>query len=158
MAIVVAVYTAFLFGQAKGRDFWQSPTLAIHMLLHSIMAGIAVYLLIGVATQSDALWSGFLSLAGIITIVVNLFTIGVELATTHPTQDAKTVVTMITKGRYKTSFWVGVILIGNLLPLALLLGGGMTPAIGAVVAATILIGIYFNNHIWVEAPQRIALS
>lgn len=158
MAIVVAVYTAFLFGQAKGRDFWQSPTLAIHMLLHSIMAGIAVYLLIGVATQNDAIWSGFLSLAGIITIVVNLFTIGVELATTHPTQDAKTVVTMITKGRYKTSFWVGVILIGNLLPLALLLGGGMTPAIGAVVAATILIGIYFNNHIWVEAPQRIALS
>jgi len=32
VAVIVAVYTAFLFAQAKGRDFWQSPTLAIHML------------------------------------------------------------------------------------------------------------------------------
>lgn len=37
MAIVVAVYTAFLFAQAKGRDFWQSPTLALHMLVHSTL-------------------------------------------------------------------------------------------------------------------------
>ena len=47
VAGLVAVYTAFLFAQAKGRDFWQSPTLAIHMLVHSIMAGAASFLLLG---------------------------------------------------------------------------------------------------------------
>jgi len=31
LAVITAVYTAFLFAQAKGRDFWQSPTLALHM-------------------------------------------------------------------------------------------------------------------------------
>src|SRR5262249_12678912 len=32
LAACSAVYTAFLFAQAKGRDFWQNPLLAIHLL------------------------------------------------------------------------------------------------------------------------------
>jgi formate-dependent nitrite reductase membrane component NrfD len=42
-AILLAIYTAFLFAQAKGRDFWQSPTLPLHMLVHSVMAGTAIF-------------------------------------------------------------------------------------------------------------------
>src|SRR6185369_17130055 len=42
LALLTAVYTAFLFAQAKGRDFWQSPMLGLHMLIHSVMAGGAV--------------------------------------------------------------------------------------------------------------------
>ncbi len=45
-ALLSAVYTAFLFAQAKGRDFWQSPMLGLHMIIHSLMAGFAVFLLV----------------------------------------------------------------------------------------------------------------
>ena len=45
LALLTAVYTAFLFAQAKGRDFWQSPMLGLHMILHSIMAGLAIFLI-----------------------------------------------------------------------------------------------------------------
>ena len=31
-AVAVAVYTAFLFAQAKGRDFWQSPTMVLSLI------------------------------------------------------------------------------------------------------------------------------
>jgi len=158
VAVIVAIYTAFLFAQAKGRDFWQSPTLSIHMLVHSVMAGIALYFLIALGIDDDLRWIEFLNVAGVISIVVNVFTIAVELTTTHPTQDAKTVVSMILSGRYKKQFWLGVILLGNLIPLILLLLGGLTPIVGAIAGLSILVGIYFNNHIWVEAPQRISLS
>jgi len=47
LAIPTAVYTAFLFAQAKGRDFWQSPLLSIHLLVHSLLAGGALWLLLG---------------------------------------------------------------------------------------------------------------
>ena len=157
VAIVVAVYTAFLFAQAKGRDFWQSPTLAIHMLLHSFMAGVSVYFILTLIGGADATWTNYLGMAGVVAIVVNLLTMTFELTTTHPTQDAKTVVHMILSGRYKTMFWVGTILIGNILPIALLLFAGFTPMIGTIAGLCILIGIYFNNHVWVEAPQRIPL-
>src|SRR5205085_3455851 len=35
LAIPTAVYTAFLFAQAKGRDLWQSPLLSVHLLVHA---------------------------------------------------------------------------------------------------------------------------
>jgi formate-dependent nitrite reductase membrane component NrfD len=157
VAIIVAIYTAFLFAQAKGRDFWQSPTMAIHMLVHSFMAGIAVYFIFTLVTETEPSWYSFLLMGGIVAICVNLFTMFVELTTTHPTTDAKRVVSMILTGRYKTKFWFGTIVLGNLIPLALLFFAGSNPAIAASAGILTLIGIYFNNHIWVEAPQRISL-
>lgn len=156
-AIIVAIYTAFLFAQAKGRDFWQSPTLSIHMLVHSFMAGAASFLLIALFLDAPEGWVYFLKAVLGASIAVNLFTMMVELVTTHPTQDAKTTVDMIVKGRYSRSFWAGVLLVGNLIPLGALMitGSMMAPAVGA---ALVLIGIYITEHIWVEAPQRIPLS
>ncbi len=158
IAIIVAVYTAFLFAQAKGRDFWQSPTMAVHMLVHSFMAGIAGYFFVSWVQQLDTNWLQYLSTAAIISILINLGTMLIELAMTHPTQDAKTVVNMITKGRYKNSFWILTILIGNILPLLLFVFMGVSPLTGTIAGVLMLFGIYINNHIWVEAPQRIALS
>jgi Fe-S-cluster-containing dehydrogenase component/formate-dependent nitrite reductase membrane component NrfD len=158
VAIIVAIYTAFLFAQAKGRDFWQSPSLALHMLVHSFMAGSAAFLILGYFLDADPQWTNFLGWVLRISIIVNLFTMLIEMTITHPTKDAKLVVKMITKGRYKNLFWAGVLLIGNLLPLVLM--GQETPGFLFTAGASILtlIGIYLTEHIWVEAPQRIPLS
>jgi Ni/Fe-hydrogenase subunit HybB-like protein len=45
----VAGYTAFLFGQAEGRDFWQSPLLLPILLVQALVAGTAALLLMLVA-------------------------------------------------------------------------------------------------------------
>ena len=155
-AVMLAVYTAFLFAQAKGRDFWQSPSLALHMLVHSVMAGSAIFALVLLVTGSEN-WMSILGMTMIIALAVNLFTIITELTITHPSTSAHTVVEMITKGRYKNLFWIGALLIGNILPLALLLfvPSAVTLTIAAVL---ILIGIYITEKIWVEAPQRIPLA
>ena len=47
LSVLLAIYTAFLFAQAKGRDFWQSPLLILHMLLHAVVGGCAALLLAG---------------------------------------------------------------------------------------------------------------
>ncbi len=157
VAVVVAIYTAFLFAQAKGRDFWQSPTLAIHMLVHSVMAGAAVYgiiaLILGESTETLTLVTQVL----ITGMVINLVTIAFEMITTHPTNDAKLTVKSILSGRYKVLFWAGIILVGNLLPIAILSLVDSSMIVG-VASALVLIGIYITEHVWVEAPQRIPLS
>lgn len=158
VAVVVAIYTAFLFAQAKGRDFWQSPTLSIHMLVHSFMAGAAVFGILSLFVENGANWLPFLKNVMMIGLVVNLFTILIELTTTHPTDDAKRTVDMILKGRYKNKFWGGVLLLGNVIPLLLLLFMGANAMILAAAGAIVLIGIYLTEDIWVEAPQRIPLS
>ena len=156
-AVLTAVYTAFLFAQAKGRDFWQSPTLALHMLVHSVMAGAALYGILALVDPASAEWSELTGLALAGSIIVNLVILTVELVTPHPTSDSKRVVQMITKGRYRNRFWAGTLLIGNLLPLALVfLVPGALPL--AAASLLVIIGIYQTEKIWVEAPQRVQLS
>ncbi|NLP57840.1 NrfD/PsrC family molybdoenzyme membrane anchor subunit [Lutibacter sp. B1] len=155
-AILLAVYTAFLFAQAKGRDFWQSPTLPLHMLVHSVMAGAAVFILVGFVLGYEY-WMDILKITLTIALVVNVFTLITELTVTHPTTAAKKVVKMITKGRYKNLFWFVTVLIGNIIPIALLFYGNSEITI-IITAVLVLIGIVFTEKIWVEAPQRVPLA
>jgi len=158
VACLVAIYTAFLFAQAKGRDFWQSPTLAIHMLVHSFMAGAAMMMLLSFFLQLDQTWFVVLRWTMIGGILVNLFTMLMELTITHPTKDAKMTVDMILHGPYKNAFWGIVLGLGNLIPLGLLAANSSANLVPAIVAGLVLLGIYMTEHIWVEAPQRITLS
>ncbi|NNE97382.1 MAG: polysulfide reductase NrfD [Pyrinomonadaceae bacterium] len=156
-ALLSAVYTAFLFAQAKGRDFWQSPMLGVHMILHSLMAGLAVFLLAGFWISYNV---GLLSVLVFVTVgalAFHLITLAIELTTTHTTEDAHKVVEMITKGRFSNAFWFGMIIIGNFIPLVMLLTTSDLNATAAT-GVLILIGLAFAQHIWVKAPQQIPLS
>jgi len=154
-AIIVAIYTAFLFAQAKGRDFWQSPLLVFHMLVHTGMAGSAFLFMTVPSLYTDYNWYLFIwyILAG--SMVVNLILIAIEMTITHPTQDAKKTVDMILHGRYRSRFWVGVVLMGNVVPL---MGLIFLPTLGYFISGLVIFGIFVAEQIWVEAPQRIPLT
>ncbi len=158
VAAIVAVYTAFLFAQAKGRDFWQSPTLAIHMLVHSLMAGAAAFAIVALFTEGTADWMTYLKYMLLGSIGLNLATLFFELTTTHPTVDAGRVSNMITKGQYAKMFYGGTVLVGNIIPVVLLIMSAGNPMMMAAAGVLVLVGIYFTEHIWVEAPQRIPLT
>ena len=159
VAILTAIYTAFLFAQAKGRDFWQSPTLGIHMLVHSLMAGAVTLGIILSITGGEGIKAlPFLKWTLLISIGVNLTTILLELITPHPTSDAKIVVHMITKGRYSNLFWSMVVVFGNIIPGIIVLVFDANPTWIIASGILTLIGIYYTEKIWIEAPQRIPLS
>jgi Fe-S-cluster-containing dehydrogenase component/formate-dependent nitrite reductase membrane component NrfD len=153
LAIPTAVYTAFLFAQAKGRDLWQSPLLSVHLLVHALLAGGAVWLMIaGLHSSVDQ------NVARNFTLVllgVSLATLIGEVLTTHPTVDARRAMSMIVGRPYGAWFWGGGVLLGHLLP-GLLLMTGMEQSLLAPLM--ILAGIFAIERCWVLAPQRIALS
>ena len=155
-AFLSAVYTAFLFAQAKGRDFWQSPMLGLHMIIHALMAGFAAFLIAAPLLNGGPRFSTVLFLGTFALLVVHLVTLAIELTTTHATDDAYTVVKMITSGQFSRAFWLGMILAGNVLPMFLLLTGN--GAGFALAGFLILTGLYVGERIWVKAPQLIPLS
>jgi Fe-S-cluster-containing dehydrogenase component/formate-dependent nitrite reductase membrane component NrfD len=155
-AALTAVYTAFLFAQAKGRDFWQSPMLGLHMILHSVMAGAGAFAIASLFTGGDPTWVSSVKFTAIGMLVLNLTTLVIELWTAHTTEDAKATIKMITTGRFRIPFWLGMVLVGNILPLLLLFAAPIE--LISVSGALILIGLCFNEHIWVKAPQMIPLS
>ena len=71
------------------------------MLIHSFMAGAAAFTIVALFTESAAEWMGYLKYVLMAGIGLNLFTILIELTTTHPTEEAHLTVKMITKGRYR---------------------------------------------------------
>ena len=157
VALLVSIYTAFLFAQAKGRDFWQNPLLPLHMLAHSVMAGAAVLILIRELHLVALPQSLFLEKTLFFATLTNLVILLIEFSVGHPTRDAAKTAEMIIKGRYALSFWAGVVLIGNAIPLVLL--GFVSAEVAlASAAALVLAGIFVTERIWVEAPQRISLT
>ena len=151
LAIPAAVYTAFLFAQAKGRDLWQSPLLSVHLLVHALLAGGAVWLIVDNAADGAAVARVF-TLA---LLVASLLTVFAEVLTTHPTDDARRAMAMIVGRPLGGWFWGGGTVAGHLVPIALL-ALGVGP--GWLASLIILAGLFAIERVWVLAPQRIPLS
>jgi Fe-S-cluster-containing dehydrogenase component/formate-dependent nitrite reductase membrane component NrfD len=152
LAACSAVYTAFLFAQAKGRDFWQNPLLAIHLLAHAFLAGSAVWVLLD-ATFSGSRLPGSV-LAG--TLVFSLIAILAELLTTPPTADAHLALRWIIGRPKGRAFWGFGIVVGHVLPLVwLTMASGALARLAALLA---LFGVLVIEWLWVLAPQQVPLS
>ncbi|MEE8395451.1 MAG: 4Fe-4S dicluster domain-containing protein, partial [bacterium] len=117
LGVLAAVYTAFLFAQARARDLWQSPLLPFHMLIASAMTGGAVALL--VAHLGGLAPAAVLAAALQGAIVLNLALLALELGAQHASHDSAAAIHQITRGALALPFWAALLL-GNLAPLAML--------------------------------------
>jgi len=120
------------------------------------MAGVAVFLAVGLFRSLPGGFSVFVWYLGAGGLVFHLVTLAIELTTTHSTDDAHAVVSKILDGEFGSKFWYGMVLIGNLLPLMILILG--PPVAAPAAAVLIVIGLWFAEHIWVKAPQLVPLS
>lgn len=153
-ALLTAVYTAWLFNQAKGRDAWQNPSLSFHMAIHSLIAG-ASFLAISTFASGDE-WCSFLIRILVSSIVLNIIVTAIDFMGTHHSPAAKLVADATLNGRYKNLFWYGFVCAGTLVPLLLLL---LTPASWLPLSGILLLfGVFASQHILVRAPQQIPLS
>jgi formate-dependent nitrite reductase membrane component NrfD/ferredoxin len=155
-AVGAAVYTAFLFGQAEGRDLWQSALLPPHMVIQAGMAGSATLAILAAFTGSveAGVYAGH-ALLGFVGADLLVILLG-EFGMPHASEVAARAAHEISHGRYKWLFWVGAILVGHLMAVGLLLLGA--PWAGAVAGLAALIGLYCYEHAYVMAPQEIPNS
>ena len=144
-----AVYTAFLFNQARARDLWQTPIQsAIHMLVHAIMAGSVVMMIIA---PDSSQWMINILLWG---IVANMIIIAKEILIPHDIPDTKKAIHLMTKGYYSKYFWAGIV-IGNLIPIVVL---NVFPSMSLIAGGLALVGIYLTEFVRIRVPQMIPLS
>jgi formate-dependent nitrite reductase membrane component NrfD/ferredoxin len=148
LAVMAAVYTAYLFAQAKARDLWQNPLLPPHLAVQAVLAGSAVLLPVA-AWRDDADVAESLGwlLAGA-ALAHLLFVLG-ETTLPHVTAHARLATHTMTAGRYRLFFWPGA----GLVALALL-----APWLGAWVAGTALVGLALHEHAYVQAGQSVPLA
>ncbi len=146
-AVATAVYTAYLFAQAKARDLWQSPLLVPHFLVQALLVGAAVSLPLAGWLASDAASPLEWLLAGAALTHVALV-LG-EVTLTHPTAHAALAARTLTRGRYARFFWPGV---------AVALVAVLAPLIGVAAVPLALAAVLAHEHAYVQAGQAVPLA
>ena len=163
-AIASAGYSAFLFAQARGRDFWQSPLLFWHLIVQAIAAGAAVLILIGTLEFvtpyqfiSPQLFAWLVHVLSI-SLLASLAMICSDLFMKHGAEDAVRAADLLLTGPLRNSFWLLAIGLGVIVPMALILWsfGSILPIVAAAFLA--LFGLWMYEHLWIKAGQALPLS
>src|SRR6266511_2328162 len=147
LAAMTAIYTAYLFAQAKARDLWQNPLLPAHLLVQACLAGSAALLPLAVWLDPGAVRPLALALAA--TCLAHLLLVLGEVTLTHPTAHARLAVHELVGGRFAWFFRAGVVLVA---------GGLLAPLAGAWVAPLALAGLLAHEHAYVQAGQSVPLA
>ncbi len=158
LSVGAAIYTAFLFAQAEGRDLWQSPLLPPHLVLQALTMGAATVMIVGHAAELDYDLRTVAHAIFMLGLALSLAVIVVgEFAVPHATDVAAKGAHEMIYGRYKNHFWIGGIVLGHILPLALLSFDG-AEFLACVAAGSAVVGLYFYEYAFVMAPQRVPNS
>jgi Fe-S-cluster-containing dehydrogenase component/formate-dependent nitrite reductase membrane component NrfD len=179
LALAAAGYSAFLFGQAEGRDFWQSPLVLPHLIVSAFVAGVAACALMAAAWSPpvaaagcpDVIFPPSRCLPGrplldwlmpllFVGLAVHLVVLLVELFSRHPVRDVSLAARLITRGGLRRRFWVGVVLGGVVAPCLLIVIGAVSAStpLAVLAAALTLAGLWLWEDLWIRAGQSIPLS
>jgi len=171
LALLSAIYTAYLFAQAKARDLWQNPLLPPHLLVQSLLVGSAILFPLAVWIEAqrrprldlaiDYYLSSVPSLMWILaaTSLLHVLLIWGEVSLTHSTAHARMAIWEMTAGRFRNVFWPGLALSvcgGAILSLALL--GFVEFSIATTGAPLALLGMMLYEHAYVQAGQSVPLA
>ena len=144
---MAAVYTAYLFAQAKARDLWQSPLLPAHLLVQAAAAGAAALLPVAAWIQPAAVPP----LAWVLgaACLAHVLLVAGEATLAHPTEQARLASREMTRGRFAWLFAAG---------LGMTAAGVAAPLTGAWVAPLALAGLLAYEHVYVQAGQSVPLA
>lgn len=164
LAAMTAIYTAFLFAQAKGRDLWQSPLLPINLLLQALTAGAGTFLILtplyGGAPELYSIFSWTLIASTLLQLSIVLMG---EVLIDHASKAQERAVKLMVKGPYKFDFWISYAFGGVLVPAALLASQNLNMFLNLEVVYPLsgilaLIGLFAYENAFVMAGQSVRLS
>jgi Fe-S-cluster-containing dehydrogenase component/formate-dependent nitrite reductase membrane component NrfD len=149
LAVLSAVYTAWLFAQARARDLWQSPLLPPQLLVQALVAGASALVPVASLVEPGALPALVRVAAG--ATLLHLLLVGGEATMSHGTAHARLAAWEMTSGRYAPFFRWGIALqaLGAIALLA--------PP-GAPGALLVLAGLLAFEHAFVQAGQSVPLA
>lgn len=154
----VAGYTSFLFGQAEGRDLWQSSVLLWHMLAGALACGGGGVLVVAaVVPVADVLAeTGRWSLAG---GALALGLIGLaEGVARHPTRNVAVAMHHLTRGAHRREWWSGILLAAPVAGALAVMAGTLGPWGGVAGGVAAWVGIWQMDNAFVKAGQSVPLS
>lgn len=154
VAIMASGYTAFLFGQCRGRDLWLERGLFLHLILRAAWLGLGVALMLEPLSrgQSNIASSSFIFFA-----MCNFIWIVVERFRKPHSDDGRKAHALLTRDRSMT--WVKRMLVFSAIIAAMGVYMPFGPmASGALALIVASAGLFVYERAWIKAGQGVPLS
>jgi len=162
VALAAAGYTAFLFRQAKGREFWGSKFLLPHLLVQAVVAGSAILAILAPMFEGGEPALRVLGPLLGASVCAHALLARLESNPGHGSPHARRAALEISRGTHRGDFIRNVLVGGTTLPLALLilfpLVGPVGPSLTLIASLLALWGLYRYERMWILAGQAVPLS
>jgi formate-dependent nitrite reductase membrane component NrfD len=147
MAFGVAIYSGFVIGYVGAVKIWNTGLVPILYVISGLTAGLAVVVLVSLNGSAGTLLtiSKFL-LAGL--VVYAIFVAIYFWVATYSSESARDSAVRVLKGAIAPAFWLGVVIIGIIVPVALIApftlnqnvstAGFAVAAVGAIIGGVML--------------------
>ncbi|MDQ3466132.1 MAG: polysulfide reductase NrfD [Actinomycetota bacterium] len=158
-AALATGYTGFLFGQAEGRDLWQSPLLFWHLQVQALMVGAGALAVVVPFVDVDPAAEQLIVRVLVIATVAHVLVLALEYGGRHATQHAAAAAHMVTHGRYARLFWTGAVGVALIAALVGAFSWSGEPLILAVAAGLLVqFALVAYESVFVRAGQDVPLS
>ena len=161
--LAAAGYSAFLFGQAEGRDFWQGPYMLPILIVQAVMAGAAALGLLSWAINAGGAVSQMLTITLLIALLLHVALVMLEIFGPHSNNHVATAAKFLSRGGLKDLFWGPFFTVGSMLPIVMLLVALFVPPVAQAAllgfaGILALVGLVAYEHGFVVAGQIVPLS
>lgn len=162
LAVFTAIYTAFLFAQAEGRDLWQTKWLAPHLAVQALLAGVA-----GCLIPLSSSFGGTTALAWILGVacLLNVCLTVADLGQGHSTREGDAAAESISRGRYARWYQASILLHLGCAGFAFFVAAKLSdhewvseataPYLVGVPALVSVVALFLYEWAFVMAPQEV---
>ena len=145
-ALVISLYPGFSLAKNRSIPFWNTAFVPVISFGFALMGASGLVLLASLWLSDDL--QGVASLAGVV-IVVNLFLMALHMFVMHRAGGAsRESVRLLNRGPLAWTFWIGVVLVGMIVPLAVV---ALLQSPAAVAGAGLLIGTFLFRYCVLKA-------
>jgi len=137
-ALATVIYTGILLGASRPIAFWSTAVLPALFLVSALSTGVMAVAFVGsmVGVSRDVMT--VLEKLDIVLIVLEMLVLGFFLQATHRVTESRASARLVLCGSVAPAFWLGVVLLGLLVPLVLTASGVANPD-GAMAQFTVIL-------------------
>jgi formate-dependent nitrite reductase membrane component NrfD len=154
-SIIMMAYMGFVYTASKAIPFWNSTLHPVLYISYAFRGGAAAYLL-SLAVRGEAVGSGadiLIIWVTVTAIVIALWLFEIQGALASDEEAARRSVHDILAGRLAVYFYVGILLIGLVVPVFLIAGiiAPLSPALMALIGISSVAGDFFMKFSSIKA-------
>jgi sulfite dehydrogenase (quinone) subunit SoeC len=158
IAFGVAIYSGFALGFVGAIKIWNSGLVPILYVVSGVTAGLAVVILVSLNASNLPTIANFLLAA----LLVNAVSVATYFWTaTYGSSSAKDSAIRVLKGPIAPAFWVGVVILGIILPIVMIapfsLQQNVSQVLFAIAAVFAVIGGIFLRYVILKAGMYTPL-